>query len=102
MRARRGHLLANLFGGSGRDLRNLVWLHEIVNNSPYKTQFENPVRTALERGESVRFSIEPHFRANEAAPYEVRVWAATDSGQTIVSPTTIPTPGLSDVPLPTP
>ena len=71
LRARRGHLLAKLFGGRGSDRGNLVWLREEVNNSSYKTLFENPVRAALEKGENVRFSIEPHFQPGEAAPYAV-------------------------------
>jgi hypothetical protein len=35
LRARRGHLLVNLFGGKGSDPRNPAWLHERVNNSTF-------------------------------------------------------------------
>ena len=74
-------------------------MHETVNNSHYKTQFENPVRAALERGETVRFSIRPLFREGEAAPHAVEVWAQSATMQ--VSPQSVPLPGLSDIPAPT-
>jgi DNA-entry nuclease len=101
LRARRGHLLANLFGGKGSDPRNLAWLYERVNLSSFKTRFENPIRAALQRGEDVRFSIEPNYRVGEAAPYEVEVWASSAGGtKQIVPVQRIPTPGLSDIPVP--
>ncbi len=99
LRARRGHLLANLFGGRGGDPANLVWLYEFVNNSAYKSELENLIALALRRGENVRFSIVPHFRGRAAAPYAVEVWAESEVG-TVVSHRTIPSPGLSDLPLP--
>lgn len=95
--ARRGHLLANLFGGRGTEAGNLVWLHEFVNNSAYKTEFENLVADALRRGDTVHVDIHPHFRGSGAAPYEVEVWAATDKGAVVVPHRRIATPGLSDV-----
>lgn len=100
LRARRGHLLGNLFGGKGTDAANLMWLHRWVNNSSYKTQFENLIADALRRGEDVRFTILPHYRAGEAAPFEVEVWAESAAG-TVVPHRTIPTPGLSDLRVPT-
>ncbi|MBM2614004.1 DNA/RNA non-specific endonuclease [Actinoplanes sp. LDG1-06] len=96
--ARRGHLLGNLFGGSGRDVRNLAWMHKTVNNSHFKTEFENPVRAALERGETVRFGVRPLYRPGEAAPFAVEVWA--ESATMKIAPKSVPTPGLSDVPMP--
>jgi hypothetical protein len=95
--ARRGHLLANLFGGSGRDPRNLAWMHKRINNSDFKVQFENPVRRALEAGQPVRFGIRPKFRPGELAPYEVEVWATTPGGKQVVPVRAIATPGLSDI-----
>ena len=77
-----------------------MWLQLWVNNSPYKTQFENLIRDALLRGEDVRFTIEPHYRGVEAAPFEVEVWAESAAG-TVVPRRRIPTPGLSDVLVPT-
>jgi hypothetical protein len=101
LRARRGHLLANLFGGKGTEPRNLMWLNEFVNNSPYKTRLENLIAGALRRGENVRFTIVPHFRTpRAAAPYEVEVWAVSDAGP-VVPHQRIPTPGLGDLELPT-
>ncbi|MBL7803346.1 MAG: DNA/RNA non-specific endonuclease [Saprospiraceae bacterium] len=98
--AQRGHLLGDLFGGKGTDSRNLAWMHTKINLSRFKVEFENPVRTALERGESVSFSVQPLYRPGEAAPYSIEVWARSSSGETIVPHKTILTPGLSDVPLP--
>jgi len=75
-------------------------MHEWVNNSPYKVYFENPVRAALERGETVHFDIQPHFEPHAAAPYAVEVWARTKSGTVIVEHRTILTPGMSHLPMP--
>ncbi|WP_248962835.1 DNA/RNA non-specific endonuclease [Sphaerisporangium perillae] len=95
--ARRGHLLGNLFGGSGRDRGNLAWMHEKINNSDYKVQFENPLRRALESGQSVRFGVRPKYRGHELAPYAVEVWATTTGGQVVVPVRNIATPGLRDI-----
>jgi hypothetical protein len=95
--ARKGHLLANVMGGSGRDLGNLAWMHVLVNNSSYKILFENPVIKALKSGENVRFGVRPKFRGSEVAPYEVEVWATTASGKVLVPARNIPTPGLRDL-----
>jgi hypothetical protein len=95
--ARRGHLLGNLFGGSGRDRGNLAWMHKRINNSDFKVQFENPLRRALESGETVLFGVRPKYRGDEVAPYAVEVWATTTSGKVIVPVRDIASPGLSDV-----
>ncbi|WP_105969046.1 DNA/RNA non-specific endonuclease [Streptomyces geranii] len=95
--ARKGHLLANVMGGSGRDLGNLAWMHVLVNNSSFKTAFENPVIRALRAGHNVRFGVRPKFRGREVAPYEVEVWATTSAGQVVVPVRNIRTPGLSDL-----
>ena len=95
LRARRGHLLGNLFGGSGTDPRNLAWMHEAINNSQFKTQFENLLRKALEGGETVKFGVRPLFRGAEKAPFGVEVWM--QGTKTVVPPQTILTPGLSDI-----
>ncbi|MFF3374070.1 DNA/RNA non-specific endonuclease [Streptomyces sp. NPDC002680] len=95
--ARKGHLLANVMGGSGRDLGNLAWMHVLVNNSSYKTAFENPVIKALRAGHNVRFGVRPKFRGPEVAPYEIEVWATTETGQVVVPVRNIRTPGLSDL-----
>ena len=54
---------------------------------------------ALERGENVRFSIVPHFRGDEAAPFEIEVWAESDSG-VIVPHQSIRSPGLPEAQVP--
>uniref|UniRef100_A0AAU1ZSG8 DNA/RNA non-specific endonuclease n=1 Tax=Streptomyces sp. NBC_00093 TaxID=2975649 RepID=A0AAU1ZSG8_9ACTN len=95
--ARKGHLLANVMGGSGRDLGNLAWMHVLVNNSSFKTAFENPVIRALREGHNVRFGVRPKFRGREVAPYEIEVWATTATGRVVVPVRNIRTPGLSDL-----
>lgn len=95
-KAHRGHLLGRLFGGSGTHEGNLAWMHERINLSDYKRYFENPVRTALESGQSVNFSVRPLFREGDAAPYALEVWAQTPQG-ILVPPRRIATPGLADV-----
>ncbi|MEU9455112.1 DUF4157 domain-containing protein [Streptomyces sp. NPDC048277] len=94
--ARKGHLLANVLGGSGRDLGNLAWMHQWINNSTFKLEFENEVIRALKSGESVRFSVRPKFRPGESAPYEIEVWAATARSD-IVPRHDIRTPGMGDL-----
>ena len=99
-RAQRGHLLAALFGGQGTDPRNLVWMHEKINLSRFKVEFEHPFRAALKRNESVAFSIQCLYRSREAAPYALEVWARSSSGAIIVPHKSILTPGLSDIDIP--
>ncbi len=89
-----------MLGGSGTDRGNLAWMHKRINNSSYKTEFENHVIRALRSGQAVRFGVRPLFRPGEAAPYAVEVWATGGNGQAIVPVRTILTPGLSDVPVP--
>jgi DNA/RNA non-specific endonuclease len=94
--ARRGHLLGNLFGGSGTDPRNLAWMHKRINNSQFKIEFENPLRSTLQNeGGPVKLSVRPRFRGNENAPYAVEVWF--QGPKTTVGPKTILTPGLGDI-----
>jgi hypothetical protein len=97
--AARGHLLADVLGGSGSDPRNLAYMHRIVNGSAFKTLFEHPVRRALESGDVVRFGVRPLFREGAAAPHALEVWAEGAQG-TIVQARSIVAPGLSDVPSP--
>jgi hypothetical protein len=99
--AARGHLLGNLFGGSGTHEGNLAWMHSRINLSDYKVHFENPVHSALKKGQTVDFSIRPLFREGDAAPYAIEVWARTPEGE-IVPLQPIPTPALADVPMPAP
>jgi hypothetical protein len=95
--ARKGHLLGEVMGGSGRDLGNLAWMHKWVNNSTFKKLFENAVIKALKSGKSVRFGVRPKFRGSEVAPYEIEVWATTGSGEVLVPVRNIRTPGLEDL-----
>ena len=93
--ARRGHLLGNLFGGPGEDPRNIGWMFKRINNSQFKTEFENILRAALESGETVAFGVRPLYKGSELAPYAVEVWL--QGPKTMLPPKTILTPGLSDL-----
>lgn len=51
----RGNLLSNQLGGSGKDARNLVTLYQLPVNSPVMRDFETSVRSAVDRGEDIRY-----------------------------------------------
>lgn len=76
----RGHLIARQLGGSGRDPRNLVTLFQRPTNSPAMRGFENAVRAAVERGEVVRYTVQPIYRGSEAIPRAVTLTARGSGG----------------------
>ncbi|GAA3536953.1 eCIS core domain-containing protein [Kribbella ginsengisoli] len=90
-----GHLLGNQFGGSGTDPRNLVWMHQKVNLSKYKLEFEHVLRKALRNGETVTFGITPLYRGSEKAPYAVEVWMT--GTKTVMPRKIVPTIGVPDL-----
>ena len=51
----RENLLSNQLGGSGKDARNLVTLYQLPVNSPVMRDFETSVRSAVDRGEDIRY-----------------------------------------------
>lgn len=76
----RGHLIARQLGGSGRDPRNLVTLFQRPANSPAMRGFENAVRAAVERGEVVRYTVQPIYRGSEVIPRAVTLTARGSRG----------------------
>nr|WP_308284435.1 LamG-like jellyroll fold domain-containing protein [Streptomyces flavotricini] len=60
-RANNGHLVPNLGGGTGTDLRNLVAQYRWVNSPYIRDTIELDIRTSLEKGERVTNSIVPHY-----------------------------------------
>lgn len=76
----RGHLLANIFGGSGTDARNLVTLFQRNANSPNMRHFENQVRSAIDGGEVVNFRVIPIYSGNSSIPAGVTMTARGSGG----------------------
>jgi hypothetical protein len=71
-RPHNAHLQGNVFGGDGRDLRNLIPLHEKVNTPYLRSGIEKEIRMAIEANNHVAFSIVPRYgNANTGIPDEV-------------------------------
>jgi hypothetical protein len=75
----RGHLIARMLGGTGRDARNLVTLYQNPVNSPIMRDFEQEVYNAVKGGQTVKYSVQPIYRGTEAVPRAVTL-RATGSG----------------------
>lgn len=71
----RGHLIGKQFGGSGDDERNLVTLYQNPVNTPYMTTYENQIRQALDKGETVRYRVTPIYDANTLMCKEIHLEA---------------------------
>jgi hypothetical protein len=76
----RGHLIATLLGGSGRDARNLVTIIQRPVNSPIMSSFERQVANAVEDGQVVRFTAQPIYRGTEAVPRAITLTARGSGG----------------------
>lgn len=61
----RGHLLADVLGGSGEDWRNLVTLYRNANYPTMYFAAEDIVKSAIKNGAVVRYRVTPIFRENE-------------------------------------
>lgn len=59
----RGHLIGRQLGGSGDDAKNLTTLYQTPVNTPFMTKYENQVRQALDRGETVRYRVTPVYES---------------------------------------
>lgn len=57
----RGHLLADVLGGSGEDWRNLVTLYRNANYPTMYFAAEDIVKTAIQHGSVVRYRVTPIF-----------------------------------------
>jgi hypothetical protein len=75
----RGHLIAKMLGGTGRDARNLVTLYQNPVNSPIMRDFEQEVYGAVKAGQTVRYTVQPIYRGAEEVPRAVTL-RATGSG----------------------
>jgi len=76
----RGHLLANILGGSGTDARDLVTMFKRNANSPNMRHFENQKRSAIDGGEVVNFRVIPIYSGNRSIPSGVTMTARGSGG----------------------
>ncbi len=75
----RGHLLARQLGGTGRDRRNLVKLHN-KSNSEIMGAYEDVVRKRLDVGETVYYAAIPVYEGSSPMPETVEIFAVGDRG----------------------
>ena len=61
----RGHLLADVLGGSGEDWRNLVTLYRNANYPTMYFAAEDIVSEAIQSGTVVRYRVTPIFKGEE-------------------------------------
>lgn len=61
----RGHLLADVLGGSGEDWRNLVTLYRIANYPAMYFASEYIISEAIQSGTTVRYRVTPVFQGDE-------------------------------------
>lgn len=66
-----GHLIANIFGGSG-ELDNLVAMEKIVNRSDYRI-IENQWKNALQEGKEVKVTIDIVYDGENKRPKEFNI-----------------------------
>lgn len=61
----RGHLIGRQLGGSGDDARNLTTLYQTPVNTPFMTKYENQIRQALDKGETIRYRVTTVYEGTE-------------------------------------
>ncbi len=76
----RGHLLANLLGGTGKDARNLVAIFQNPANHPVMSGFEEQIAAAVRRGEVVNFRAVPIYSGSSGMPIGVTLTAKGSGG----------------------
>lgn len=76
----RGHLLANILGGSGSKARNLVTLFQRNTNTPNMRNFERQVQNAVKNGEVVNYNVIPVYSGNNLVPTGVTLRARGSNG----------------------
>ncbi|MFP3919987.1 DNA/RNA non-specific endonuclease, partial [Lysinibacillus telephonicus] len=76
----RGHLLAKILGGSGKDSRNLVTLIHNPVNSPVMRDFELAVRDIVKNGQTVSYRAVPIYDGSDLMPRGVTLSAKGTGG----------------------
>ena len=67
----RGHLIGRQLGGSGDEPKNLATLYQNPVNTPYMTTYENQVRDALEKGDTVFYKVTVEYEGDNVFPKAV-------------------------------
>jgi hypothetical protein len=75
----RAHLLAAVLGGSNKDPRNFVTMHQYAN-TPVMRDFELQIRDAVKSGEIVQYRVTPHYDGNSVIPKGVTLEAYGNKG----------------------
>jgi hypothetical protein len=76
----RGHLLADMLGGSGDLRENLVTLQQVPANTPIMRGYESQVRAAVQNGQVVQYSSVPVYNGTGLAPSEIVITAEGSHG----------------------
>ncbi|MFB7452950.1 DUF6531 domain-containing protein [Streptomyces sp. NPDC056194] len=58
------HLLGAQIGGSNKDPRNFVTMHRFAN-SPVMRKIEDQIRAAVDKGETIEYSVSPVYATND-------------------------------------
>ncbi|MEU6222870.1 DUF6531 domain-containing protein [Streptomyces sp. NPDC047042] len=64
MKLNKTHLLGAQIGGSNKDVRNFVTMHRFAN-SPVMRKVEDQIRAAVDRGETIEYSVTPVYRSED-------------------------------------
>ncbi|GIZ97417.1 MULTISPECIES: DNA/RNA non-specific endonuclease [Tsukamurella] len=78
----RGHALANILGGTGRDARNLFTVTKTANDAMQKIEAE--VRRAVELGKVIEYTVKPVYGNGISAPPTKLVISAMGDGLSIL------------------
>ncbi len=79
----RAHLLGAQLGGSNKDPRNFVTMHQYAN-TPVMRVIEGRVRKAIEKGnETVQYKVTPIYRGSDLIPLGVTIEATGSGGLSI-------------------
>ena len=76
----RGHLLAKVLGGNGKDLRNLVTLWQNPVNVPIMRDFKLEVRDIVDSGQNVYYESIPIYSGNNLVPIGIEIHATGSKG----------------------
>ncbi|MFF2630905.1 DUF6531 domain-containing protein [Kitasatospora griseola] len=75
----RAHLLGAQLGGSNKDPRNFVTMHQYAN-TPIMRDLEGQIRAAVDNGEIIRYRVTPVYDGNDLLPKGVTLEAHGNKG----------------------
>jgi hypothetical protein len=83
----RGHIIANVFGGSNGAI-NLVPLYPRVNMSTMRT-VERQVQTAVQTGQRVFYEVTPVYKAESGNPVPIGILLEIDGNRGLTCDVTL-------------